>query len=55
MGGTATLWIGGATEMEVKARTQTAKRAATTLRLAMKEGVLPGGGTALPVLPSGAP
>ncbi len=46
MGGTATLWIGGATEMEVNARVETAKRTATTLRLAMKEGVLPGGGTA---------
>lgn len=47
MGGTATLWVGGATEMEVKTRVETAKRTATTLRLAMREGVLPGGGTAL--------
>jgi chaperonin GroEL len=47
MGGTATLWVGGATEMEVKARVEKAKRAATTLRLAMREGVLPGGGTAM--------
>lgn len=47
MGGTATLRVGGATEMEVKARVETAKRTATSLRLAMMEGVLPGGGTAL--------
>ncbi|MCJ7658431.1 MAG: chaperonin GroEL [Anaerolineales bacterium] len=47
MGGTATLKVGGATEVEVKARVETAKRTATTLRLAMREGVLPGGGTAL--------
>jgi chaperonin GroEL len=47
MGGTATLRVGGATEMEVKARVETSKRTATTLRLAMMEGVLPGGGTAL--------
>lgn len=47
MGGTATLRVGGVTEMDVKARVETAKRTATTLRLAMREGVLPGGGTAL--------
>jgi chaperonin GroEL len=47
MGGTATLRVGGATEMEVKARLETSKRTATTLRLAMMEGVLPGGGAAL--------
>ena len=47
MGGTATLRVGGATEVEVKARVETAKRTATTLRLAIMEGVLPGGGTAL--------
>jgi chaperonin GroEL len=47
MGGTATLRVGGTTEMEVKDRVETAKRTATTLRLAMREGILPGGGTAL--------
>jgi chaperonin GroEL len=47
MGGAATLWVGGVTEMEVKARVETAKRTATTLRLAMREGILPGGGAAL--------
>jgi chaperonin GroEL len=47
MGGTATLWVGGATEMEVKARVEVAKRTAATMRAAMREGVLPGGGVAL--------
>jgi chaperonin GroEL len=47
MGGTATLRVGGATEMEVEARVTIAKRTAATMRAAMKEGVLPGGGTAL--------
>ena len=47
MGGTATLRVGGATEMEVQARVERAKRTATTLRLAIREGILPGGGTAL--------
>ncbi len=47
MGGTATLRVGGATEMEVEARVAIAKRTRTTMRAAMMEGVLPGGGTAL--------
>jgi chaperonin GroEL len=47
LGNSATLWIGGATEMEVDARVETAKRAAATLRGAMMEGILPGGGVAL--------
>ncbi len=47
MGGTATLRVGGATEMEVKSRVTLAKRTAATMRAAMREGILPGGGTAL--------
>jgi chaperonin GroEL len=47
MGGTATLKVGGATEMEIEARVLIAKRTATTMRAAMMEGVLPGGGAAL--------
>ena len=47
MGGTATLRVGGVTEMEVEARVAVAKRTAVTMRAAMREGVLPGGGVAL--------
>lgn len=47
MGGTATLLVGGATEMEVKQRLELAKRTATAMRAAMREGVLPGGGVAM--------
>jgi chaperonin GroEL len=47
MGGSATLRVGGVTEMEIDARVEVAKRTATTMRLAMMDGVLPGGGAAL--------
>ena len=47
LGGTATLWVGGVTEMEIEARVELAKRTAATMRAAMREGVLPGGGVAL--------
>jgi chaperonin GroEL len=47
MGGTATLRVGGVTEKEVEARVVVAKRTAVTMRAAMREGVLPGGGVAL--------
>jgi len=47
LGGTATLWVGGSTEMEIEARVKVAKRTAAAMRAAMMEGVLPGGGTAL--------
>ncbi len=47
MGGSATLWVGGATENEIKARKERAERAANVLRGAVREGVLPGGGVAL--------
>lgn len=47
MGGSATLWIGGLTEMEIKARKAVAERTADALRGTMMEGILPGGGVAL--------
>lgn len=47
LGGSATLWVGGATEPEIAARKERAERTAEALRGAMMEGVLPGGGVAL--------
>ncbi|MFN8458334.1 MAG: chaperonin GroEL [Anaerolineae bacterium] len=47
MGGSATLYVGGATEPEIKARQETAQRTAAAMRGAVREGVLPGGGVAL--------
>jgi chaperonin GroEL len=47
LGGSATLWIGGLTQREIQARTELAERTATSVRSAMMEGILPGGGVAL--------
>jgi len=47
MGGSATLWVGGATEMEVDTRVEIATRTSATMRAAMMDGVVPGGGTGL--------
>ncbi|UCC62324.1 MAG: chaperonin GroEL [Anaerolineae bacterium] len=47
MGGSATLWVGGATETEIGARKELAKRTADALRGAVREGVVPGGGVSL--------
>jgi chaperonin GroEL len=47
MGGSATLWIGGSTESEIKARRELAERTAQAVRGAVIEGLLPGGGAAL--------
>jgi chaperonin GroEL len=47
LGGSATLWIGGATELELKSRRELAERTAQALRGAVLEGALPGGGAAL--------
>ncbi len=47
IGGSATLLVGGSTEPEITARDELAKRTVAQLRLAMREGVLPGGGLAL--------
>lgn len=47
MAGSATVWIGGATEPEVKLRTALAERTAEAIRGALLEGVVPGGGVTL--------
>jgi chaperonin GroEL len=47
LGGSATLWVGGATELQIEARVEAAKRTAAALRGAIMEGVVPGGGVAL--------
>lgn len=47
LGGSATLWIGAATEAEMAPRKTLADRTAESLRAALTEGVLPGGGAAL--------
>lgn len=47
MGGSATLVIGGSTEIEMTARQDLARGTAELLRLALRDGVLPGGGVAL--------
>ncbi|MCK5641563.1 MAG: hypothetical protein KAJ19_12240, partial [Gammaproteobacteria bacterium] len=47
MGGSATLWVGGATELEISTRKELAQRTSDALRGAIMEGVLPGGGVSL--------
>jgi chaperonin GroEL len=47
LGGSATLWVGGLTEREIQTRTELAERTAASVRYALMEGILPGGGTAL--------
>ncbi len=47
MGGSATLRVGGFSEMEARTRKQLAERAANALRGAVRGGVLAGGGAAL--------
>ena len=47
MGGSATLWVGAATVVEVERRKEMAERTAEAMRGALHEGVLPGGGAAL--------
>jgi len=47
MGGSAILWVGGATESEIALRKELAQRTADALRGAVLEGVLPGGGVSL--------
>ena len=46
-GGSATLSIGGSTNLEIEARKELAGRAAQALRGAVRSGVVPGGGVAL--------
>ena len=47
MGGSATLWVGGVTELEIEERQEVAKRTSAAMRGAIIEGVVPGGGVAL--------
>jgi chaperonin GroEL len=47
MGGAATLWVGGTTEIEIEARKALAQRTADALRGGIMDGVLPGGGVSL--------
>jgi chaperonin GroEL len=47
MGGSAVLWVGGATELEINARKEQAQRASDALRGAITDGVVPGGGVSL--------
>ena len=47
MGGSATLYTGGASESEIDYRREQAKRATATLRAAIGTGIVPGGGIAL--------
>jgi chaperonin GroEL len=47
MGGSATLWVGASTEVIMKRRVEVAQRTASAMRLALEEGVAPGGGVAL--------
>jgi chaperonin GroEL len=47
MGGSAVLWVGGATELEINTRKEQAQRASDALRGAITDGVVPGGGVSL--------
>jgi chaperonin GroEL len=47
LGGSATLSIGGHSPISIEARMELAKRTAVTMRGAMRDGVVPGGGIAL--------
>lgn len=47
IGGSAILYVGGSSPTAVEARTQLAKRTAEAMRGAIREGIAPGGGTAL--------
>jgi len=47
LGGSAAIDVGGLTETEMETRKELAKRTVNTLRGAAREGILPGGGSAL--------
>jgi chaperonin GroEL len=47
MGGSAVLWVGGATEREIKQRKLLAENAVETMRGIVQYGILPGGGVSL--------
>ena len=46
-GGSAMLYVNGSTETEIEARSELAKQTAQALRSALRDGVVPGGGSAL--------
>ena len=46
-GGSATIFVGGSTESEIKFRKDLAGRTAQVIRAGLREGALPGGGSAL--------
>ena len=46
MGGASTLWVGGATPLDIERRKELAERTANAMRNAMHGGALPGGGVA---------
>ena len=47
MGGSATLWVGAFTEIDIKARKELAERTAEAMRGVVRDGVIVGGGVAL--------
>lgn len=47
MGGSATLWVGGFSPVDIEQTKELASNAAEAMRGAMREGVVPGGGAAL--------
>jgi chaperonin GroEL len=47
LGGSATLWIGGLSKVDIDEKKESARKASFALRGAVREGVLPGGGYAL--------
>ena len=47
MGGSATLWIGANSPLEIEALKELAERTSEAMRGAIREGVVPGGGVAL--------
>lgn len=46
LGGAVTIWVGGFTEPEIRTRKNHAQRVALSMRAAVQEGVVPGGGIA---------
>ncbi len=47
LGGSATLWMGGTTEIQIEELVEVAKRTVSAMRGAVAQGVVAGGGTAL--------
>lgn len=47
LGGTTTLWLGGSTQQDIETRKSIAERTEKSIRAALAEGVIPGGGASL--------